>query len=785
MSQTGGEPAARYELREAVLHTGARIHRWEEKAGFGHLFEYESVATPAVEDGWCIDPSTVIDLTSRMTPDGTLPWDVPDGHWVVVRLGYSLTGAKNRPAGEAGLGYEVDKLNRTHVEAYYRAYTDPFAAALGPLWGTRLKYLLLDSWEAGGQNWTEDILAEFRVRRGYDPWPFLPALTGRVVGSAATADRFLWDFRRTLADLVADHFYGALDAAADRDGLSTYAEASGVSLEFPEDSLLNKSKVDIPMGEFWVRDPHPRLMYYQDVRGAASAAHAYGKPIVAAEAFTGGGYESPFTLKKTADYWFTQGVNRLVFHTSAHQPLNRVPGNTMVGTHLHRHITWAEQAGPFLAYLSRTSHLLQQGRFVADLAYLLPEGAPSTMPIWGAELTPPPPDGYDFDYINADVLLHRLSVDENGRLTLPDGMQYRILVLPDSTHMRPELLRKIRTLATGGATVTGPRPEASPSLMGSPEADADVRALAADLWGDLDGRSRVFRRCGRGAVAWGLPMHDILSRMDVPPDMTYAGGLDADITWIHRRTPDADIYFLANPSDAAHTITARFRVADREAECWHPDSGRIEPASYHSEGPLTVVPLSLDPGASVFVVFRRPAAEPSRVVAIPGSREAATLEGPWTVEFPANSGAPEQITVPSPIFWTEHPNPGVRFFSGTATYTHAFNWPDTPATTTAHSVWLDLGRVRVLANVELNDHPLGILWKPPYRIDITHALQTGQNHLRIRITNQWTNRLLGDRTLPPQQRVLDAGGATPGAFGSPPQDPPPSGLLGPVQLLTQ
>src|SRR5258707_8162147 len=261
---------------------------------------------------------------------------------------------------------------------------------------------MMESWEAGTNNWTDEIAAEFQKRRGYNPTPYLPALTGHVVENADVSDRFLWDFRRTLADLWADAHYGTMSALLRERGIGIYAEAAGVSLEMPEDTLLNKSKVDIPAGEFWVRDLHPRLMYLQDVRGAASAAHVYGKNLVAAESFTGGGYESPYTLKKVADYWLAQGINRLVFHTSAHQPLDTKPGNAMVGTHLNRNITWAEEAKPFITYLARSSFMLQQGKFVADIVYLLNEGAPSTPPIWGAGTTPTPPEGYDYDFINAD-----------------------------------------------------------------------------------------------------------------------------------------------------------------------------------------------------------------------------------------------------------------------------------------------------------------------------------------------------------------------------------------------
>ena len=504
MSQAPPQPAKEYALSEAILHGGARVQRWEEKAGFSFLFDYERVPTLAVAPDAAVPAREVIDLTSRMKPDGSLEWDAPAGRWTVLRLGYSLTGAKNRPATPAGSGFEADKLSREHMEAYYHGYFDPLQKALGPLFGKSLRYVMMDSWEAGTNNWTDRMIDEFKSRRGYDPVPYLPVLTGKVVENADVSDRFGWDFRRTLADMWADNHYGTMADMLRQHGIGIYGEAAGVSLEMPEDTLLNKSKVEIPAGEFWVRDLHPRLMYLQDVRGAASASHVYGKKLTATESFTGGGYEPPFTLKKVGDYWFAQGTNRIVFHTSAHQPLDTKPGNTMVGTHINRNITWAELAAPFMTYLARASYMLQQGVFVADLAYLLNEGAPSTPPIWGPGTMPPPPDGHDYDFVNADVLLNRMSVGEDGRIMLPGGMSYRVLVLPDTDRMRPALLRKIRELVNGGAIIVGRKPTGSPSLADYPAADDEVRALAADIWGDLDGAGRSIRRVGKGAVYLGL-----------------------------------------------------------------------------------------------------------------------------------------------------------------------------------------------------------------------------------------------------------------------------------------
>jgi len=782
MSQEPTEPAEQYSLTEVRLHGGARVHRWEEKAGFGHLFEYETVPTPEVPSETTIRASEVVDLTSRMAPDGSLDWDVPAGQWTILRLGASLTGAKNRPAPPSGSGYEADKLSAKHMEAYYHGYFDPLAEALGPLFGESLRYVLMDSWEAGQQNWTEEMIREFRNRRGYDPTRYLAILTGRVVESAEASDRFLWDFRRTLADMWADYHYGVMADLLGKHGVGIYAEAAGVSLEIPEDTLLNKSKVAIPMGEFWAGKMHPPLMYYQDMRGAASASHIYGKTLVAAEAFTGGGCEAPYTLKTISDYWFAQGLNRVVFHTSAHQPLDTKPGNTMVGTHIHRNVTWAEQAGPFMTYLARQSFLLQQGLFVADLAYLLNEGAPSTMPIWGAGLTPKPPGGYDFDYINADVLLHRMSVGPDGRLMLPDGMTYRVLVLPQTDKMRPELLRKIRELVLGGATVVGPRPVRSPSLAGRPESDRDVPELAAELWGDLDGISRAIRHCGKGKIVWGLPLTDVLESLSVSKDVEFGKALEAEIVWTHRQTPDADIYYIANHTDTDQNVQARFRIDDKEAELWNPDTGRIEPASYSIADNRTTVPLRLSPRQSIFVVFRRAASLPTRTLPQHEGKMLATVSGPWDVTFPSGLGAPEKIELVNLESWTAHADGGVKYFSGTATYTNTIQAPQDWFRSSSRLI-LDLGTVHDIAEVSVNGELLATLWKPPYRVDVTDALKPGENHLQIKVTNQWTNRQIGDRPLPPDKKVLATFGfGRMGGDRNP--EPPASGLLGPVTVIS-
>ncbi len=778
MAETDPRPDSVYIINEVTLHSESMVHRWEDKAGFFHLFNYDPVSIPITPSASFIDPSDIVDLTSKMDENGKLNWDIPQGEWTVIRFGYSLTGSTNRPAVPSGLGYEVDKLSREHTLEYFKGYTDPLINALGPLYGKGLRYVLLDSWEAGMQNWTDLMIPEFTRRRGYDPTPYLPALTGHVVGNREISDRFLWDFRRTLADMFAENHFKTATEYLNKQGIKTYGEVSGVSLEILEDALLNKKYVDIPMGEFWFRSLHPDLMYYQDIRGAASASHVYSKKLVGAESFTGGGYESPWSLKKVGDYWLTQGVNRIIFHTSAHQPLDTKPGNTMVGTHINRNITWAELAKPFMTYLARNSFMLQQGKFVADIAYLLDEGAPSTMPIWGTGLIPAPPEGYDYDYINADVLINRMDVDADGRLVLPDSMSYAMLVLPNTVQMTLPVLKKLHELVEKGAIITGPRPLRTPGLSGYPGSEETLKKLTDDLWSDLDGISRTRRPYGKGLVFWGMPLNSVLKVLNLTNDVEYSRPLDSHISWIHRRTGDADIYLVANLSDSDLKTEMRFRVAGKEAEIWHPENGLMEDASYRYEDNKTVVPLQLSDHQSVFVVFRNSGIIGPRNVNPHVLTQLSAVGGPWTITFAPGPGAPEGPIPISPGSWTDNEVPGIKYFSGTASYATSIN-VSSKWLGEGKKIILDLGKVGDIAEIIVNENPVDTLWMYPFQTDITRYLKKGKNMLEVKVTNEWTNRLAGDRIVPEEERVLNSRLFVRGGMM------PESGLLGPVNLLIE
>lgn len=609
-----GRRPARVGLAECRLETGYRISGFGGKAGYSR-----GAAAPdggEVGSDLAIASGAIMDLTRQMTADGHLKWDFPAGHWTILRFGYTPTGKDNHPAAAEGRGLECDKLSREAAQMHFSGVLLPLMKELGPLAGTGLRHLLIDSYEVDCQNWTPRLREEFTARRGYDPLPYLPTMTGRVVGSLEESERFLWDFRRTLADLYTDNYFGAYADICRRYGLQLSIEPYGNG-NFND--LDAGGQAVIPMTEFWVG-------WGADVSGpklASSVAHTYGRKYVGAEAFTadntnGRWQNHPAKLKALGDLIYTGGVNRFIFHRYAHQPwMDVVPGMTMGpwGFHFERTNTWWEQGSAWLQYLTRCQFLLQEGRFSADFCYLVSEDSPNSLPGRGG-LNPAPPEGYDYDGCNAEVVLTRMGVHKD-RLVLPDGMSYRFLVLPGSETVTPALLRKVCDLVRSGATVIGPRPMRSPSLQDQPAADGEVAALARELWGNLDGKTRTERRYGRGTIIWGKPLAKVLSERGLRPDFEYAAARrSVQVHYIHRTIGDAEVYFVASSSLSPETVECTFRVASRLPELWDPETGDTRPAPlWRQQGGRTTVIHRFDPNGSVFVVFRRPAAS-RHVVAI-------------------------------------------------------------------------------------------------------------------------------------------------------------------------
>jgi hypothetical protein len=768
-----------YEISELVLHPAARVNRFEEKAAFVPVPDLYKFATPPVGQGEAIAKSDVIDLTSKMSPDGTLNWTPPSGDWVVLRIGYSLLGITNHPATKEATGLEVDKLNRAYVKDYMDHYLDSYKETVGPnLMGKRgIEYVITDSWEAGAQNWTDDILDQFKKRRGYDPTPWLPVLAGQIVESSEASDQFLWDFRKTIADLTADEHYGEVQASLKARGIGHYGESHESGRAFIADGMEVKKLDDIPMSAMWTQVPgvnKEQYGYNADDRESASVAHIYGQNIAAAESLTAAAAPwawSPATLKPTADQELLNGINRFVIHESAHQPLvDKKPGLTLgpFGQWFNRNETWAEQAGPWIDYLARSSYLLQQGHFAADIIYFY--GEDSNLTAIFDKKSPDIPAGYGFDYINADGLIHELSVTD-GRITTNSGMNYKLLALdPYSKHMSLPVLRAIYKLVQQGAVVAGEKPTNDPSLA---DDAAEFKKLNDELFGDGSGVHTV----GKGKVYAGQDAAAALKAMNVAPDFDHTKPeSDTRIEFVHRRLPNADIYFLDNRSDHDQTVDANFRITGKAPELWYAETGKSQPASYKVADGRTTVPLHFEPWGTVFVVFRAPAKTASRTLPKPVESQLATVDGPWNVSFEPGRGAPATATFDKLISWSDSTDAGIKYFSGIGTYTKTIqasaDWFKSGA-----KLWIDLGDVKNLAVVTVNGKQLGTVWHAPYRVDATGALKPGANEVSIQVINSWVNRLIGDQQ--PGATKYTFTDVKPYKANSPLL---PSGLLGPVVI---
>lgn len=859
-----------------------RIENLRAKAAYERANDIVPVQDKPVPPENIVKRSSIVNLTEKLQPDGRLVFDVPEGEWTILRIGHIPTGKDNHPATPEGRGLEVDKMSKEALNAFWKSAIEPLLREAGHMAGKVFNDVLVDSYEVGCQNWTPKFPEEFRKRRGYDLTPFLPVLAGYIVDGVEISERFLWDFRRTIADLFAENYYGYFAELCHRHGLLFSTEPYGNG---PFEDLVCGGKADIPMGEFWVDG-----WAFETCKLAASVAHIYGKRIVGAEAFTasqnkGRWRTHPYLLKPFGDRAFCEGINRLIFHTTAHQPwLNVFPGMTMGpwGSHFGRTQTWWDEAKAWADYLARCQYLLQQGTFVADVLFFVGEHAPNSA-AYRPDLKG---KGYDYDACSVEVLMRAKVRD--GKVVLPSGTSYEVLVLPNTDAMTPQVLRKIRELVFEGATVIGTKPTRSPSLQGYPRCDDEVRRLADDLWGACDGKRVTEHAYGKGKVYWGKSVEGVLALKGILPDVEVRNG-DAftAIAWIHRRIGDLDLYFVANQRERWEAIEGVFRVKGKGVELWHPDTGEMERAvAFWEEEGRTVVPLQLPPYGSVFLVFRptempvdsvvvflrdgenawrieRPKAstlqirraiygvlnDPSKTVdvterlrsmvqegrliveasnrlagdpapfivkqlrvdytingeertvivregevlqipddgdrlasypaelrwdeggrlvlvawqagnygvqrasgkrfevTVPKVPEALVLAGAWEVRFPPGWGAPERVLLERLMPLSEHPDSGVRYFSGTATYATEFEVP-TDWIGAGKVVVLDLGEIRHIAKVRLNGVPLGVLWKPPFRLEVSRWIKAGRNRLEVQVTDTWVNRLIGDEEFP-------------------------------------
>ncbi len=758
-----------------------------------------------------------MDLTGKVSTDGTLEWDVPPGRWKVVRIGRTTTGI----SVAFGKGPLVDYLSPTAMTQHYEKGIKPVVEDAGALVGKTFEFSIEDNVEIDGiYSWTPRLLEKFRKQRGYDPSPYLATLAGEIVENVEITDRFLADVRRTIADCVAQDHYGRWAELAHADGLKVRAEAGGQHHPrlLCNDGLMNQGRMDVPVAEFWElelwkenqgspADHHAittpgwdEVAQNVNTKQAASAGHLYGKPVIASEAFTTGGRlqhwsQSPGGLLRHANTAFCEGINALSIHGSATSgPESGFPGKSVFGgMHFNHNITWWNQgAAEFLRYLARCDHLLRQGHFVADVLYYSGDEAPNFVP--PKNIDPSRGFGYDYDVCNSEVLLTRLSVKDR-RIILPDGMSYRVLVLPDRPVMPLSVVRKLQELVKAGATVIGPKPQRTPGLTDFPRSEQQLTEIADKVWGTSTNSLPLQRSYGKGRVVVGLSIREVLEQAAVPADFAFRSDVvTASLDFIHRRTDDTEIYFVANQRGAALKTDCEFRVSGKQPELWNPATGeqRALP-QFRSQAGRTSVPLEFEPYGATFIVFRKdiPKLTASKQVSasenFPRLTQVQEVAGPWRVQFdpqwfyPTNELSGDQVkglvVFEKLSDWNQRPEPAVKYFSGVAVYNNVFHLEKA---TPERSLFLDLGTVKETARVRLNGKDLGVVWCAPWRLEISGVAKIGENTLEIEVANLWPNRLMGDRKLPSVERRT----RTRMFMGGLNNDQLPSGLLGPVTIQT-
>lgn len=763
-------------LGELTLHTVYKVNHSAEKAAFATPIDIAEFATPATEAAPTL--ADVVDLTSLVDENGRLRWSAPKGKWRIYRFGYSLTGKMNHPASPEATGLEVDKLDGEAVKRYLDTFLAYYEDASGGKMGAKgIQNILIDSYEAGIANWTKRMPDEFKARRGYDLVKWLPALAGEVVNSGEETDKFLFDWRQTLSDLIADNLYGQVAKTAKARGMGAYIESHESCRVMIADGMQLKQHATVPMGCMWASEPVMRVAdsgetcKQGDIRESASVAHLYGQNIVAAESLTSNGTDgdgiayslTPNMLKPVADLELSCGLNRFVIHDSAHQPIDdKVPGQGLeiYGQWFHRHETWAEQARPWVDYLSRSSYLLQQGQNVADVLYYYGDDANVTGLFYYEQ--PRVPSSYAYDYVNTAALNDQIYGD-GGDIASPSGVRYRLLALDKNTQrMTLATLRKLATMVKSGVSICGERPSHSPSLTDDKK---EFEQLSNDIW-----------NTGRKNVYTGMSIAEALTAMGVRPDFV-CNDMDS-LRYVHRTTADGEIYWVNNRSHHARKLQAEFRVQGLTPQIWHPETAKAMDVNFKTGDGVTIVDLQMLPREAFFVVFRpttQAGAAKAQTVLV--ERPLKTIDTPWKLTFQPDRGAPAEATLDSLISLSESADEGIRYFAGAVTYTNHVNISSKQLK--GGQLWLDLGRVNCLAEVSVNGKPLGTLWRAPFKVDITSAARKGDNIVEIKVTTLWRNRIIGDQQANCKRRYT----YTSYPFYKANSKLKPSGLMGPVTLV--
>lgn len=716
-----------------------------------------------------IKPNQIIDLSNYLQADGSLNWTVSPGKWTIMRFGRRNNGAITRPAPVPGLGFECDKMDTTAFNHHFNEYIGKLLNQVKTPKnsdGSGWNMLHMDSWEMGAQNWTPKFREEFKKRRGYDPLPYFPCISGKIVASTEQSERFLWDLRQTAQELIIENHAMYLKKLGRKYGFRLSIEPYDMN---PCADFDLGAVADVPMCEFWSKGYGFKTAF--SCIEASSIANIIGAPVVGAEAFTAEWWEAwkmyPARVKNQGDWAFCTGVNHFVYHTFAHKPFDDKyqPGMTMAqyGVHWDRGQTWWPMASAYHQYISRCSYMLQQGHKVADILYLIPEGAPHVFLPPASALkgndTIPDHKGYNFDACSAQNLISKASV-HNKRITFPSGASYRILVLPNYKTMSPLLLEKISDLIRKGATIIGNAPIQSPSLSNYPDCDKLIREKALSIWKTTTipeqtssikyGKGLIYHGGNLNKFASGeiYPNYDstaaILQQLNLQEDFKSTG----EIRYIHKTISGKDIYFLSNRTDKKTKAECSFRISKGNPELWDPQNGKCYSINtYKIENGHTIIPVEFDSYQSFFIVFdqetRKTKANSSQPVQSFSVLE--DLSNNWHLSFDPNWGGPASVAFQTLDDWSKRPEDGIKYYSGIATYKKTFTISGVPVN---DALYLDLGEVNNIARVKLNGEDLGIVWTAPWRIEITHAIKTGLNKLEIEVANLWVNRLIGDEQYP-------------------------------------
>lgn len=732
--------------------------------------DFVTIGSPSAE--MIIDSESIIDVSKYVDANGTFKGDLPKGNWTIMRFGVTSTGAYNNPASKEGRGLEVDKLNRKDFKKHYDAFVKKVVIDSKPVAPNAFQYVEIDSYEMGGQNWTDDFDVLFNERFGYHLISFMPLFAGKFVKNEAVSEAVLQDIRTLVSDLMTNNYYGYFKELSHKDGLKTYIENYGFG---PLNDLDVGSKADVPMGEFWMGNKITL------VASPVSSAHLYGKNIISAEAFTStpeiNWKGNPAMAKISGDKAWALGINEFMFHRFAHQANTHVtPGMTMNrwGFHMDRTQTWWYNAGAaWFKYIARGSYLLQQGLPVSDLLVFVGDGSPNST-IDEEEFKPALPDGIKYDNVNADVLLNRLVV-KNKQLVLPEGTSYKALIIKNSKYITLKTLERINVLAKEGVTIIGEKPQFILGYHPGGEDLARFNQLISEIWSS----KKTFE---------GYNWNTIFTEASIKKDFEIAGR--TDIQFIHRKDGENDVYFSYNPDSVARTFKIKFNIQNKSAELWNPLNGSVtKVAQYKQENGFTNISIDLLPEQSFFIVFKP---TKNKIVgvnpvntykgvsfsvskkntlnanvesngkykvllnngkmlhfSVGNLKKPLYINGSWKVDFDGQSGFKKEVDFPQLIDWKNHPKDSIKYYSGTATYRKQFEIP-TGFLMGEHSYMLDLGKVSIVAQVKLNGKDLGVLWMPPFKVDISNHLKVGKNTLEVKVTNQWTNHLIGDERYPKQ-----------------------------------